>query len=66
MNISDSFFGESLMPLTASSDQDQATIASNPHSRTHAHSRYKLREKRRLSRWHCSLASPYNSPQSTS
>ena len=33
MNISDSFFGESLMPLTASSDQDQATIASNPHSR---------------------------------
>ena len=33
MNISDSFFGESLMPLTASSDQVQATIASNPQSR---------------------------------
>ena len=30
MIISDSFFGESLMPLTASSDQVQATIASNP------------------------------------
>ena len=37
MNISDSFFGESSMPLTTNSDQVQATIAPNLYSRQSLH-----------------------------